>query len=217
MASKKTVSNDKIIQWFMQDTLDDKSSLSSVYAFAKKHDIKESDFYDFYNGFDHLEEEVFAFFGKNTIALLEKSDEYAAYGAQQKLLGFYFTFFEILTANRSYVMVKIGHNKDKLAALKSLKGLRRVFIKFTSELDIAEMDFNNEQINRLRDMGVSESLWIQLLVTMKFWIGDRSKGFEKTDVFIEKSMRAQFDLLATIPVKSVLDLAKFLWKENSIV
>ena len=114
-------------------------------------------------------------------------------------------------------MTKLAVNKDHLSALKSLKGLKRVFKSFTDGLSIGELDFRNEQINRLRDKGVSESLWIQLLVTMKFWMDDRSKGFEKTDVFIEKSIRAQFDLLDTTPVKSVFDLAKFLWKENSMV
>ncbi|MGB1411227.1 MAG: TetR family transcriptional regulator C-terminal domain-containing protein, partial [Flavobacteriaceae bacterium] len=158
-----------------------------------------------------------ALFGKNTLSLLENSDQYSEYEAQQKLLGFYFTFFEMLTANRSYVMTKLADNKDHLSALKSLKGLKRVFKSFTDGLGIGELDFRNEQINRLRDKGVSESLWIQLLVTMKFWMDDRSKGFEKTDVFIEKSIRAQFDLLDTTPVKSVFDLAKFLWKENSMV
>ncbi len=51
---------------------------------------------------------------------------------------------------------------------------------------------------------------------MKFWMDDRSKGFEKTDVFIEKSIKAQFDLIDTAPVHSVFDLAKFLWKENAM-
>lgn len=46
---------------------------------------------------------------------------------------------------------------------------------------------------------------------------DRSKGFEKTDIFIEKSIKAQFDLIDTAPVQSVFDLAKFLWKENAMV
>ncbi|MGB0305010.1 MAG: TetR family transcriptional regulator C-terminal domain-containing protein [Flavobacteriaceae bacterium] len=217
MSAKKKMSEQEIINRYMEGVMSEESMPQTVYGFAKKNNFQEAEFYEYFNGFDHLEEEVFALFGKNTLSLLEKSDQYSEYEAQQKLLGFYFTFFEMLTANRSYVMTKLADNKDHLSALKSLKGLKGVFKSFTDGLGIGELDFRNEQINRLRDKGVSESLWIQLLVTMKFWMDDRSKGFEKTDVFIEKSIRAQFDLLDTTPVKSVFDLAKFLWKENSMV
>lgn len=217
MSAKKKMSEQEIINRYMEGVLSEESMPQTVYAFAKKNNFQEAEFYDYFNGFDHLEEEVFALFGKNTLSLLEKSDQYSEYGAQQKLLSFYFTFFEMLTANRSYVMAKLADNKDHLSVLKSLKGLKREFEIFTEGLGIGELDFRNEQINRLRDKGVSESLWIQLLVSIKFWMDDRSRGFEKTDVFIEKSIRAQFDLLDTTPVKSLVDLAKFLWKENSMV
>jgi len=121
-----------------------------------------------------------------------------------------------LTANRSYVMAQLKGNKDKLSALKALGALRRVFVNFVERLGVVKVDFKSDQLNKLRDKGVSESLWLQLLVTMKFWMDDRSKGFEKTDVFIEKSIKAQFDLIDTAPVHSVYDLAKFLWKENAM-
>jgi ubiquinone biosynthesis protein COQ9 len=53
-----------------------------------------------------------------------------------------------------------------------------------------------------------------LLIVLKFWIHDESSNFEKTDVFIEKSIKASFDIRQITPIKSVIDLAKFLWKEK---
>jgi hypothetical protein len=49
---------------------------------------------------------------------------------------------------------------------------------------------------------------------MKFWLDDESAGFEKTDLFIEKSIRATFDVLAISPLESVIDFVKFLFKEK---
>jgi hypothetical protein len=43
---------------------------------------------------------------------------------------------------------------------------------------------------------------------------DSSTSFEKTDVFIEKSIHASFDLIDTKPIKSIIDLGKFLLKEK---
>jgi hypothetical protein len=217
MSAKKKITEQQIISFYMDEVLSDESTAQSVYAFAKRHNFEEADFYQFFNGFEHLQEEIFAAFGRNTIEMIEQSSDYAQYETQQKLLSYYFTFFELLTANRSYVMAQLKGNKDKLSSLRVLGALRRVFVQYVERLGVVSVDFKNDQLNRLRDKGVSESLWVQLLITLKFWMDDRSKGFEKTDIFIEKSIKAQFDLIDTAPVHSVYDLAKFLWKENAMV
>jgi tetracycline repressor-like protein len=49
---------------------------------------------------------------------------------------------------------------------------------------------------------------------MKFWIDDTSPSFEKTDIYIEKSVQASFDLIDTTPLKSLIDFGKFLYKEK---
>ncbi|MDG1503318.1 MAG: TetR/AcrR family transcriptional regulator, partial [Flavicella sp.] len=43
---------------------------------------------------------------------------------------------------------------------------------------------------------------------------DSSPSFEKTDVLIEKSVQASFDAMNTQPVKSFIDLGKFIVKER---
>jgi hypothetical protein len=60
----------------------------------------------------------------------------------------------------------------------------------------------------------SEGAWLQFLFLLKFWMDDTSKGFEKTDVLIEKSVNTVVDLLDTKPLESLFDLGKFLWKEK---
>ena len=45
---------------------------------------------------------------------------------------------------------------------------------------------------------------------------DNSAGLENTDVAIEKSVRAIFDVFDTQPLESVLDFGKFLWKEKMV-
>ena len=101
-----------------------------------------------------------------------------------------------------------------MSKLSFLKELRTEFIKFINELDFDKIDFNNDTINKIQDKTLAESYWVQLLMVLKFWIHDESSNFEKTDVFIEKSIKASFDIRQITPVKSVIDLAKFLWKEK---
>ena len=114
MTAKKKTTEEQIIAHYMDDVLSEESQAKSVHAFAKRHNFEESEFYNFFNGFEHLQEEIFATFGRNTIQMIEQSQEYGQYDSQQKLLSFYFTFFELLTANRSYVMAQLKDNKARV-------------------------------------------------------------------------------------------------------
>ena len=49
---------------------------------------------------------------------------------------------------------------------------------------------------------------------MKFWLDDSSASFEKTDIYIEKSVKATFELLNIAPVDSLIDFGKFIFKEK---
>jgi ubiquinone biosynthesis protein COQ9 len=62
---------------------------------------------------------------------------------------------------------------------------------------------------------LGELAWGQLLVTLAFWMKDTSSMFEKTDVFIEKSVHASFELIELSPFEKLVDLGKFIWKEKA--
>ena len=51
------------------------------------------------------------------------------------------------------------------------------------------------------------------MLLMKFWLSDTSKGFEKTDALIEKSVNVVFEVFDNTRLDTILDLGKFLWKE----
>ena len=76
------------------------------------------------------------------------------------------------------------------------------------------LDIKQEQLEKIQDNALKESAWLQLLLTMKFWLDDTSASFEKTDIFIEKSVNTTFDVLDIAPLKSVLDFGIFLFKEK---
>ena len=74
--------------------------------------------------------------------------------------------------------------------MHSLKGFHKHFKQFIDDLDIETLDIQQDQIEKFQHKALQESAWIQLLVTMKFWLEDTSSSFEKTDVFIELFERA---------------------------
>jgi hypothetical protein len=94
-----------------------------------------------------------------------------------------------------------------------LKELRMHFKAFITDI-IDNQDENEKKLNRITKPLFTEGAWVEFLFILKFWLDDTSKGFEKTDVMIEKTVKATFDVLDTTPLESLFDLGKFVWKEK---
>jgi AcrR family transcriptional regulator len=214
MAKKNASIKRKIVNAFTDHVLKHGAYPKSVYAFAEELGMKEAQFYSHFGAFEAIEEYVFTSFFENTMSLLEKDDQYQSYQAKDKLLSFYFTFFEVLTANRSYVRATLGDKKDIPKKLKVLGGLRHHFKHFISTLDIPSLDLKQGMLEEIQERGMFEMAWNQLLITMKFWLDDTSANFEKTDIFIEKSINTSFELMRVEPLESLIDFGKFLVKET---
>ena len=214
MAKKTKINKENLVALYMDAVLDHNEVPQSVYSFAKMNHFEESEFYRFFGSFEALEAAIYELFFEKTMKTLEKSKEYKDYDAMNQLLSFYFTFFGNLTANRSYVSKSLRMEMGGLNQMKKLKTLRKKFLNFIDELDLGVIDIKNKRIDDIKDSVVNESYWIQMLVTLKFWLDDDSADFEKTDLFIEKSIAASFELANTKPLKSVVDFGKFLFKEK---
>jgi len=214
MARKKNINKDALLTWYMEFVLENNEPPKYVFSFAKENNFEEADFYKFYTSFETLEEAVFSEFFHHTITVLEKSEEYQNYDARNKLLSFYFTFFEILTANRSYVVYALNKTQKELRKLKSLKSLRSNYTSYIEELNIERIELKQETLEKIQNTSIKESSWVHLMITLKFWLDDTSNSFEKTDIFIEKSINARFDLMDVKPLKSIIDFGKFILKEK---
>jgi hypothetical protein len=214
MARKKNITKDNIISWYMEFVLENNHQPKSVFSFAKENNFEEADFYKFYGSFETIEEAIFSEFFHHTLLILNKSEDYKNYDARNKLLSFYFTFFEILSANRSYIVYALKNVKKDLKKLKSLKTLKTDYTKYIEELNINRIELKQETLEKIQNTSIKESSWVHLMITMKFWLDDISPSFEKTDIFIEKSINARFDLMDIKPLKSIIDFGKFILKEK---
>lgn len=217
MAKKKHILKEDIISYFMEYVLLNNKKPDSVYSFSKQYNFNEKDYYKFYGNFSALEQSIFKVFYEKTINLLEKNNEYQNYSSRDKMLSFYYSFFELLTANRSYVVYALGSQTKNLKKIDILKKLKKSFSNYIDKLDITLLETNQETLDKIQNKTLKESAWFQLLLTIKYWLEDTSPSFERTDIFIEKAVNTSFDLINIKPLKSVLDLGKFLYKDKSFM
>jgi len=211
---KTTLTKDKVISLYMQSTLENNGKPKSVFHFAKDNGFSEAEFYNFFGRLDAVEKEVFNQFLSKTLELLDKDKDYENYDMKSKMLSFYFTFFELLTANRSYVVLCLNENNSVFKGLMQLSGIRNGFKDFVSSIITEEYRLKQEKFQEIQEKAIQESAWFQFLTTLKFWLDDTSASFEKTDIYIEKSLNASFELINVSPLESLIDFGKFLFKEK---
>lgn len=214
-SKKQLIDDDQLIEMYMNAVLEKNEAPKNVYLFCKAYSIEEADFYSFFNSLDALRETIWIKFFENTISTLHKDANYASYENRNKLLSLYFTLFEILTLNRTYVYYALKDNKEGLRNLKQLTSLRNHFKDYIVDLLKTGETEKDSKIKKITTPVFSEGAWLQFLFILKFWLNDTSKGFEKTDIMIEKAVKATFDILDTTPLESLFDLGKFIWKERA--
>lgn len=214
MSRKKNVNKQSITEMYMDYYLNNNEAPKSVFQFAQLNNFSEKDFYNYFGTFTAIEQYVFVSFFDQSKALLEKSEEYHSFDARNKLLSFYFTFFELLSANRSFVLMLLKDDHKPWNTMATLSPLKKEYTKFIKDLNIETLELKEERLEKFQGKSIEQSSWMQLLITLKFWVNDTSPAFEKTDVFIEKSINTGFDLLDVKPLKSIIDLGKFIFHEK---
>lgn len=211
---KSPISDDKVISFYMDYVLENETRPKSIYKFCKAHNLKEEEFYKHFGSFEILRRSIWNRFYENTSKTLTKNKDFTAYSNKEKMLAFFFTFFELLTMNRSYVLFTLNESDNKMENLGQLKELRKAIKNFAAGL---VENANEEKTLRLTKQSpaiFSEGAWVQFLFLLRFWMNDSSPGFEKTDLAIEKSVTTIFEVFDNTPLDSIVDFGKFLYKET---
>jgi len=214
MAKKNKISASEIITFYMDYVVEHKSKPDSVEDFAQIHQFVDVNFYEHFPSFKDVEKAIYNVLFENSIGILKQTPEYQSFSKKDKLLSLYYTFFENLALNQEYIKLSLNGLENQLKALSDFSLLRHSFTNFIDELNLETLNLNVDSIESIQKKTIKESAWIQLLFTMKFWLDDTSEAFEKTDIFIEKSINTSMELLDTKSLQNIIDFAKFLYKEK---
>ncbi len=183
---------------------------ASVYAFAKDLEVSEREFFEHFASFEALEAEIWKRAVADTIHAVEHGDEWSGFSAQQKLLTFYYALCDRILDQRSFFLARFPRLPKGDKPHQSLCGMRHAFTGFAERV-LASGRENGEvacrgNLTRAYPLG----LFGHLLSVIEFNLEDTSRGFERTDAYIEKSVRLAFDVMGTQAVDSAFDLFRFL-------
>jgi len=190
---------------------------NSVFAFMHSLNKEESAFYEYYPDLESIETGYWESTIHDTIEVLEKDEDYEAYSVDQKLLAFYFTYINQIQVSRSRFTHYFPKPKMGKEFPKSLKGMKDGFKKYASDLVnkgieqelLADRKQFTEQYDRF--------LFMHFLAVIDFYLKDKSKDFQDTDAFIEKSTHFAVQAASRGFLDSGLDFLRFIaGKDNRL-
>lgn len=217
--SKATAGNDtstgqKIIEAYREYVLLNGEEPPSIFAFCKVLGISEAEFYERFNDFEQVADAFWTSVLTKVLDETQQEGEYDTYNTREKVLTFYYNFFEELKKHRSYALLSF---RDSMAALKkerNLSQMKREYKYWIKDL-IYRAQSDNEIASRSRLSETYDTLfWYQFLFLLNFWRKDRSIGFEKTDAAIEKAVNLSFDLIEKNAIDSAFDFGKFMFQNR---
>lgn len=218
---------EKIRKAYTEYVLDNGKQPTSVFQFAKKLKIAEAEFYTYYSSFDAIEADVWLAFFNDAKTTVENDDTYQTYSVREKVLAFYYTWIELLKAQRSFVVYSFGRLRTehrelsvqaKVAGMGAtppiLAPFKDAFLDFARDLLAEGRESKEVEPRPFVTDRYPNALWAQTLYLLDFWVRDVSKNFEKTDTAIEKAVNTSFDLIGRSPLDTLFDFAKFIYQNK---
>jgi hypothetical protein len=168
---------EKIIEAYKEMLITGEGEINS-FTISKKVGISEKDFFQHFNSADDIARKIWSNLADTVIDSLNGSELFSSYPPRQKILSYYFTFFETALSERSFIEATI--NKSK-----SLKTYKEKFKQFVS--DIVQEGIAVEDIKERLTLSnyYPEVLWQLHVRILHFWLKDVSDRFVETEKAIE--------------------------------
>lgn len=200
----------QIIEKYKEHILEEGKPPASVFRFAKSLDLSEREFFEHFASFEAIEAVIWKNLVTASVSAIRLGEEWDGFTAQQKLLTFYYAFFEKALDDRSFLLVRFPRCRGRQSPASQLQQMKLEFTAFARKI-ISEGTEKNEIACRgkLNDTYPS-GMFRHFISAIEFNLDDTSQRFERTDAFIEKSVQLGFDLIGRNALESAFDLVRFL-------
>lgn len=185
----------------------------SLASFAQKQGYDPTALKKMFPTLLNLEQQVYGAFFKQTLSLLERDETYAEYSPQERILAFYYTWFEILAANHTYVELSLKQGLAALVSLPKLMPLKKRFCDYVRSLKLPLLNPLIDLFKPLQQSLLAEAGWSQFLTLLGYWLQDRSPDKARSDMLIEKSVAAAVEVGDALSFTRTVDWVRF-WVEE---
>ncbi len=215
MIEQVYVGREEIIRAYI-DYFDTKKALPNKKHLIYFASLTEKNFDRYFSSISELQQDFWVGTINKTIERLNSEAVYQEYTARERMLAFYYTWLEVLSTNRAFVIYLINNPIKTFALTTQLKKFKTRFISYITDIQHAGQQ-SGELVSRpIVDVVLQQVLWAKLLFILGFWVKDTSFACETTDAAVEKTVHLAFDLLSRNALDSAFDLTRFLISNKSI-
>lgn len=202
----------QIQEHFIQFTNENKQFPKSIDDFSNHLGISSTEFYEYYSSLEEINADIWTQTFFDTQQKLFETEIYPQYSGREKTLAFYYTWLEALKEQRDFIL--ISARKKAFLDLKPyfLEGIKTNFYFWLDEVLLEGKETQEIYARLFSEKIYPKAFWGLTLSVLKFWINDESENFEKTDVFVEKSVNFAFDALGKTFIDSGIELGKFVFQ-----
>lgn len=193
--------------WYMEYVLEHGHPPPSVFKFCKTNGIEERDFYSSFPAFSAVEAEIWSDLVDRTGEVVDADPEFSSYPTQQKILAFLFTFLEQALEHRSFLLARFPGPNPRHRSVRKMAC--RYGDRATTWLQEGADSGEIAKRGRLNTI-YSHVLALHLLLVIDFWLKDGTSQFERTDAYIEKTVKLVSELIRTQAGDATIDLVRFL-------
>jgi AcrR family transcriptional regulator len=186
----------------------------SVFKFCVDLGITEDEFYRNFPSLEGVDRSLWKGFIDQTTNRLQADETFAAFTSREKILAFYFTLLEELKTDRSLVLFFLNGVRRLELTPGYLKSFKPAFETFFVAILAEGKERGEVAIRPYLDKQYPKLFWMHLGFILVFWKEDDSKGFEKTDAAVEKSVNLAFDLIGNGALDTAIDFGKFLYQNR---
>ncbi len=208
--SKNKSENIQNIDWregLVRFSLENNRLPRSAYELCKFLETSEENFYENYTSITAVLQDTWKDWFEKTKNQVQADEQYQSFSVREKLLAFYYTWFENLKGKRSFLEILIS--SQMRCSQEQYKTFKESFKAFAQELLNEAIETNEIQNRNFLNQSYPALLWRQAMYLLNFWLKDSSPAFERTDAAVEKAVNLFFDLTGKTFLDSLIDFAKF--------
>jgi len=205
---KKNKMREEIISAYKDIMLKGVESVNT-YTVSKAAGISEKDFYKYFSSIDAVGRAIWAELFHKVQEELSNSEVYKEYGSREKILAYFFTFFDVALPEKAFMLKT--YFKPNI-----IEDYRKKYREFVSHL--VEEGIEKQEIKERFTISnyYPEVIWLLHLRLLHFWLHDDSEHHIDTEKAIEVFSKVPLELMGENLFDSLFDSLKFTFERFNL-
>lgn len=198
---------EKIIEAYKEMVIKGDSEINP-FTLSQKVGLAEKDFFQYFSSVDDIGRKIWVNLCDSVMLELNQSELYSSYPSRQKILSYFFTFFEIARTERTFITRTV--HKDRLVGAYAKK-FKEV------ALDVIQEGIATEDIQeRFYSSYYPDIVWNLHFSLLQYWVNDDSENFVETEKAIEIYSKVPLEIMGPNIFDSIFDSVKFSIKQINL-